>query len=296
GCSAKDRYADVTFSIIQTVLITAATLGVLVTIHEFGHFWVARRCGVKVLRFAIGFGKPLLRWRDRHETEFVIAAIPLGGYVKMLDEREGEVPPELTRYCFNRLPASRRIAVVAAGPIANFLLAIVVYWVVFMAGVSGVAPIVGGVQPDSLSAHAGLQAGDEIIAIDGEKTPTWQLVHQELIKRIGESGELRLRAKAQGSTEVRNLVLPLHRWLAGEADPDMVGGLGIEPWHPAIDPVIEEVLPDSPAAEAGLQKGDRLIATDGQEMKAWDAWVAYVRARPGQSIAVDFEREGVRRQ
>jgi regulator of sigma E protease len=286
----------VTLSILQMILITAATLGVLVTIHEYGHFWVARRCGVKVLRFAIGFGKPLLRWRDRHDTEFVIAAIPLGGYVKMLDEREGEVPPELTQYCFNRLPASKRIAVVAAGPVANFLLAILVYWALFMSGVSGVAPIIGSVKPDSLAAHAGLRVGDEIVAIGGQETPTWQVMHQELIKRIGETGELRITAKAANSEATREVVLPLNRWLAGDADPDMVGGLGIDLWRPPVDPVIEEVVADSPAAQAGLQSGDRIIATDGQTMKTWEDWVTYVRARPDQSITVDFEREGGRHQ
>lgn len=285
-----------TLSILQMILITAATLGVLVTIHEFGHFWVARRCGVKVLRFAVGFGKPLLRWRDRHDTEFVIAAIPLGGYVKMLDEREGEVPPELTPYCFNRLPASRRIAVVAAGPIANFLLAIVVYWVLFMSGVSGVAPVIGSVAPDSLADRAGLQAGDEIVAIGGEETPTWQLLHQELIKRIGESGELRVMAKAADTQAVREVALTLDQWLAGDADPDMVGGLGIDLWRPSVDPVIDEVLPDSPAAKAGLQRGDRILGVDGQSMTGWEQWVTYIRARPEQPVNVDFERDGVRKQ
>lgn len=285
-----------TLSILQMILITAATLGVLVTIHEFGHFWVARRCGVKVLRFAVGFGKPLLRWRDRHGTEFVIAAIPLGGYVKMLDEREGEVPPELLPYCFNRLPASRRIAVVAAGPIANFLLAIAVYWVLFMSGVSGVAPVIGSVAPDSLAARAGLRAGDEIVAIGGEETPTWQLLHQELIKRIGESGELRVTAKGADSTATREVSLTLERWLAGAADPDMVGGLGIDLWRPAIDPVIDEVLPDSPAAKAGLQRGDRILGVDGQNMTGWEQWVTYIRARPEQPVSVDFERDGARKQ
>ncbi|MET0380089.1 MAG: RIP metalloprotease RseP [Spongiibacteraceae bacterium] len=285
-----------TLSILQTILITAATLGLLVTIHEFGHFWVARRCGVKVLRFAVGFGKPLLRWRDRHDTEFVIAAIPLGGYVKMLDEREGEVPPELLPYCFNRLPASRRIAVVAAGPIANFLLAIAVYWVLFMAGVSGIAPVIGSVSPDSLAARAGLQAGDEIVTVDGEKTPTWQLLHQELIQRIGESGELRMTAKAADTDTTREVSLTLNRWLAGDADPDMVGGLGIELWRPAIDPVIEDVVPDSPAAKAGLQQGDRILGVDGQTMTGWEQWVTYIRARPEQSVSVDFERDGIRKQ
>jgi regulator of sigma E protease len=272
--------------------ITAVTLGILVTIHEFGHFWVARRCGVRVLRFAVGFGKPLLRWRDRHDTEYVIAAIPLGGYVKMLDEREGEVPPELTRYCFNRLPASRRIAVVAAGPLANFLLAILVYWAVFIAGVTGVAPVIGTVLPGSLAERAGIRAGDEIVAVDGEAAPTWQQVHQHLLKRIGESGELRVTIKPQDSDIRRETTVQLHDWLVGAADPDLLAGLGVTMWQPRIDPVIDEVVADSPAERAGLRSGDRIIRVDDQALTDWQTWVGYVRARPEQSIAVTYERDG----
>lgn len=281
-----------TLSVLQMLAITAVTLGILVTIHEFGHFWVARRCGVRVLRFAVGFGKPLLRWRDRHDTEYVIAAIPLGGYVRMLDEREGEVPPELTRYCFNRLPASKRIAVVAAGPLANFLLAILVYWAVFMAGVSGVAPLIGGVQPDSLAARAGIRAGDEIVAVDGEASPTWQLVHQQLLKRIGESGELRVIVKPLDSDIRRETTLRLDNWLAGAADPDLLDGIGVTMWQPRIEPVIDDVVSDSPAERAGLRRGDRITSVDGQSLTDWQAWVSYVRARPEQSIAVTWERDG----
>lgn len=278
------------------VLITAVTLGVLVTIHEFGHFWVARRCGVKVLRFAIGFGTPLLRWRDRFDTEYVIAAIPLGGYVKMLDEREGEVPPELLPYCFNRLPPSRRIAVVAAGPIANFLLAIVAYWAVFMGGISGLAPVIGSVAPNSLAAVAGLQPGEEIVSVDGELTPTWQLLHQQLMRRIGENGELRLTAKQPQSNTVHDVRIELHDWLIGESDPDMVAGLGLSLWHPPVLALIDDVVAGSPAAVAGLQSGDRIVAADGQPLADWEAWVTYVRARPGQQLSVEFERNGERHQ
>ena len=283
-----------TLSILQMILITAVTLGVLVTIHEFGHFWVARRCGVKVLRFAVGFGKPLLRWRDRFDTEYVIAAIPLGGYVKMLDEREGEVPPELTQYCFNRLPPSRRIAVVAAGPIANFLLAIAVYWVVFMSGITGIAPVISNVIPDSLAARAGIAIGDEVVAVDGKPTPTWQLLQQQLMKRIGETGPLQISTKRDHEDVVRDATIHLDSWLIKESDPDLIGGLGIDLWHPKFDAVIGEVTADSPAAKAGLKTGDRIVAVDTQPMTDWDGWVKYVRARPDQAIQVEFDRAGER--
>jgi regulator of sigma E protease len=152
---------------------TLIALGVLVTFHEYGHFWVARRCGVKVLRFSVGFGTPLLRWHDRHGTEFVVAAIPLGGYVKMLDEREGDVPPELVEQSFNRKSVRQRIAIVAAGPVANFLLALLFFWFVAMLGSQQVRPVIGAVQPESLAEAAGLRAGQEIVAVNGQATSGW---------------------------------------------------------------------------------------------------------------------------
>ena len=159
---------------LYTVGITLATLAILVAVHEFGHFWVARRCGVQVLRFSIGFGPSLLRWRDRLGTEYSIAAIPLGGFVKMLDEREGKVAASDLERAFNRKPVLQRIAVVSAGPIANFILAVAVYWGLFMAGESGYAPVIGQVEAGSPADLAGLQAGQEITALDGSRTPTWQ--------------------------------------------------------------------------------------------------------------------------
>lgn len=281
-------------SLLQTILITLATLGVLVTIHEFGHFWVARRCGVKVLRFSVGFGKPLWRWRDRTGTEFAVAAIPLGGYVKMLDEREGEVPDALLDQAFNRQPVGRRIAIVAAGPIANFLLAIAVYWVLFVGGVTGAAPVIGAVTPESPAASAGLRAGQEIVAVDGEATPTWQALHQQLLRRIGESGALQLAVKYPDSEIVHETRIELRDWLSGEEAPDVVAGLGLSLWQPSVPAVIGEVVADSPAAAAGLRANDRIVAADGQAMADWNAWVDYVRPRPGQTIRVEFERDGSR--
>ena len=159
--------------LIYTLAVTAFTLGVLIAIHEFGHFWVARRCGVKVIRFSIGFGTPLLRWKDKLGTEYVIAAFPLGGYVKMVDEREGEVTPGLEDQAFNRKPVLQRMAVVAAGPVANLLLAVLAYWFVFLSGESGVAPVVGSVEEGSVADVAGLEGGQEMFAITGAETKTW---------------------------------------------------------------------------------------------------------------------------
>ena len=165
--------------LIQTIFFTLIALGVLVTFHEFGHFWVARRCGVKVERFSIGFGKSLISWRDKHNTEFVIALLPLGGYVKMLDGRETELPEEDQQQAFNHKSVWQRMAIISAGPMANFLLAALFFWFIFLQGERGLAPIIGDVKDNSLASQAGLEVGMEIIAIDGIETPTLNSVLNE---------------------------------------------------------------------------------------------------------------------
>lgn len=277
--------------LLQTVLITLLTLGILVTIHEYGHFWVARRCGITVLRFSVGFGQKLFSWTDKQGTEYVIAAIPLGGYVKMLDEREGNVPEDQLQNAFNRKPVQHRLATVAAGPLANFVLAIAVYWVVFAGGISGVAPIVGAVKEDSLAAQAGLQVGQEIVAVDGEVTPTWEALHLRLLSRIGESGAITFSVKYPDSDTVYDNKAELYEWLSGDEAVDLVGGLGIELYVPDILAVVDQVMADSPAASAGLQSGDQVIEADGVAIADWAAWVDYVRQRPDQTMDIRFIRD-----
>ncbi|AKA26365.1 zinc metallopeptidase RseP [Pseudomonas chlororaphis] len=271
---------------------TLIALGVLVTFHEFGHFWVARRCGVKVLRFSVGFGMPLLRWHDRHGTEFVVAAIPLGGYVKMLDEREGEVPVDQLDQSFNRKSVRQRIAIVAAGPVANFLLALVFFWVLAMLGTEQVRPVIGGVEAGSMAAKAGLNAGQEIVAIDGEPTVGWSAVNLQLVRRLGESGTLQLLVREQGSTTDSPRELVLDNWLKGTDEPDPIRSLGIRPWRPALAPVLAELDPKGPAQAAGLKTGDRLLALDGQELTDWQQVVDWVRVRPDTKIMLRVERDG----
>ncbi|MBM70234.1 MAG: zinc metallopeptidase RseP [Haliea sp.] len=273
-----------------TIGITLLTLGVLVAVHEFGHFWVARRCGVKVLRFSIGFGKSIYTWQDRHGTEFCIALIPLGGYVKMLDEREGEVAAGERELAFNRKPVLQRIAVVAAGPIANFLLAIVAYWFLFMAGESGYAPVIGAVKPGSVADIAGLEAGQEIVAVDGKETPTWQALSFRLLDRIGDTGTVQFSVKYPDSGMIYESEGQLQQWLGDDESPDLLTGLGITPYAPSVPPVVSEVVADSPAERAGLLPGDRVLSADGTPMDEWLEWVAYVRDRPGQSIALEVQR------
>ena len=279
-------------SALYMIIGTLVALGVLVTFHEFGHFWVARRCGVKVLRFSVGFGMPLLRWHDKKGTEFVVAAIPLGGYVKMLDEREGEVPADQLDQSFNRKTVRQRIAIVAAGPIANFLLAMVFFWALAMLGSEQVRPVIGAVEAGSVAARAGLGAGQEIVAIDGEPTSGWAAVNLQLVRRLGESGSLQLMVREQGSTADSPRELVLDNWLKGADEPDPIRSLGIRPWRPALPPVLAELDPKGPASAAGLKTGDRLLAFDGQPVSDWQQVVDSVRVRPDTKIMLRVERDG----
>ncbi|NJJ55688.1 sigma E protease regulator RseP [Pseudomonas sp. B14(2022)] len=279
-------------SALYMIVGTLVALGVLVTFHEFGHFWVARRCGVKVLRFSVGFGMPLVRWHDRRGTEFVIAAIPLGGYVKMLDEREGEVPADQLDQSFNRKTVRQRIAIVAAGPIANFLLAMLFFWVLAMLGSEQVRPVIGAVEADSIAAKAGLVAGQEIVSIDGEPTTGWGAVNLQLVRRLGESGTVNVVVREQDSSAETPRALALDHWLKGADEPDPIKSLGIRPWRPALPPVLAELDPKGPAQAAGLKTGDRLLALDGQVLGEWQQVVDLVRVRPDTKIVLKVERDG----
>ncbi len=279
-------------SALYMIVGTLVALGVLVTFHEFGHFWVARRCGVKVLRFSVGFGMPLLRWHDRQGTEFVIAAIPLGGYVKMLDEREGEVPADQLDQSFNRKTVRQRIAIVAAGPIANFMLALVFFWVLAMLGSEQVRPVIGAVESGSIAATAGLSAGQEIVSIDGEPTSGWAAVNLQLVRRLGESGSVQVLVRDEGSSADTPKELILDNWLKGADEPDPIRSLGIRPWRPALPPVLAELDPKGPAQAAGLKAGDRLLALDGQALNDWQQVVDWVRVRPESKVLLKVERDG----
>jgi regulator of sigma E protease len=276
--------------LVYTIGITLGTLAILVAVHEYGHFWVARRCGVQVLRFSIGFGKSLFSWEDKQGTQYSIAAIPLGGYVKMLDEREGEVPEELLDRAFNRKPVLQRIAVVSAGPLANLALAVVAYWGLFMAGETGYVPIIGEVEAGSVADVAGLEAGQEIVAIDGGKTPTWQALSFRLLDRIGDTGTIRFAVKYPDSDMVYESEADVQRWLSDQEQPDLFGGLGISMYVPEVPPVVDEVVAGSPAEAIGLRSGDKVLRADGVTMSRWMDWVDYVRARPQQPIELEYLR------
>ncbi|MGQ7246733.1 RIP metalloprotease RseP [Halomonas sp. V046] len=280
--------------LIQNILAVIVVLGLLITFHEFGHFWVARRCGVKVLRFSVGFGKPLWSRHDRHGTEFAVAAIPLGGYVKMLDEREGDVDPAERDQAFNRKSVWARMAIVAAGPIANFLLALVAYWALFVAGTTTVVPVIGEVTPASPAAEAGLHEGLEITRVQGQPVRSWDEVNLKLVAAIGVSGELTLAARDEGNSRDETYRMPVTDWLVGQDPPQPLVSLGVTPWRPPMPAVIGQVMDGEPAQAAGLRAGDRVIALDGEPVADWAALVTRVRERPNATLALGVEREGER--
>ncbi|MGH1486284.1 MAG: RIP metalloprotease RseP [Cellvibrionaceae bacterium] len=279
---------------LATVLWFLLALGILVTFHEFGHFYIARRCGVKVLRFSVGFGKPLFLWRDRHNTEFVLAAIPLGGYVKMLDEREGEVSVAELPQAFTQKTVWQRMAIVVAGPIANFILAIIFYCVLALLGIKGIAPVVGTIEKGSLAEVAQLSSNDEIVSINGKDTPTWTAVLEQLTSYIGNTGTLVLEVKPflnSDTTVTTKKTVTLDRWLYDADRPDLLAELGVKPYVPETDWVITQVIEGGAAQEAGLQVGDKLIAADAQYFNTWVSWVEYVKSRPNTMIELEVLRE-----
>ncbi|TLF49767.1 sigma E protease regulator RseP [Halomonas urmiana] len=281
--------------LIQNVLAVIVVLGLLITFHEFGHFWVARRCGVKVLRFSVGFGTPLWSRRDRHGTEFAVAAIPLGGYVKMLDEREGPVDPAERHLAFNNKTVWQRIAVVSAGPLANFLLAIVAYWALFVAGTTTVAPVVGSVAPDSPASQGGLTPGQEITAVQGAAVRSWEEINLKLVSAIGESGALEVAARDDTTATSRTYRLPVEDWLVRQDPPQPLATLGVTPWRPEIPAVLGQVVEGEAAAEAGLRAGDEVVAVSGEPVADWMAFVDRVRESPGETLEVAVRRDGERR-
>lgn len=277
---------------LHTLFYFIVAIAVLVAFHEFGHFWVARKVGVKVIRFSIGFGKPLFTWRKTpDDTEFVVAAIPLGGYVKMVDEREEAVKPEDLPYAFNRQPLLARTAVVAAGPVFNLLLAVALFWLVLVIGELGVRPVVGGVESGSLAEQAGFVKGDEILGINGTSTPTWiEALDTLLSLAIDGNTEITVLTKTLDDTQQNRLLL------LAEQDvqtPEILHKrLGLKPWVPTIKPVIGKLLDDGVAKQAGLQSGDLIVSADGIVIADWQQWVDYVQARPDVEIKLLLERNG----
>ncbi|GAA0695687.1 sigma E protease regulator RseP [Marinobacterium maritimum] len=278
--------------LLQTLLATLVALGVLVTIHEWGHFWVARRCGVKVLRFSVGFGKPLWMRTAADGTEYAVAAIPLGGYVRMLDEREGDVPESLRDQAFNNKPVLQRIAIVAAGPLVNLIFAVVAYWFLFMSGISAVVPVVGNITPDSPAAQAGVDSGYEVLQVDGHKVRSWSDVNLRLAARVGESGTIELLMGEPQRGFAHSYQVPISDWKVDLERQSPLAALGLEPWQPEFPAVIGQVLPDGAAQRDGLMVSDRVLEVNGEPVRDWLHLVELIQQSPGQALRLVVEREG----
>lgn len=282
-------------SFIWNACFFIIALGILVAIHEFGHFWVARRCGVKVERFSIGFGKRLWSHIGRDGTEYVIAMIPLGGYVKMLDERVEAVPKSLQPFAFNRQHVAKRAAIVAAGPIANFILAIIAFWIMLMIGITGVKPVLGPVDPQSVAGQAGLTPGAQVLSVEGSPVQDWHDFMVTLVAHVGEHN-VNIDVK-DAQQEDKNLQLDLSRWQidANDETRSPLADLGIEPFRPRIKLEIARVLESSPASQQGLKVGDKLLAINNQPLSSWEQFTDLVRHHAGTPITLTIEREQHRR-
>ncbi|MEL0656634.1 sigma E protease regulator RseP [Pseudoalteromonas issachenkonii] len=264
-------------------------LGILVAIHEYGHFWVARKMGVKVLRFSIGFGKPLLKWHDKYNTEYVIAAIPLGGYVKMLDERVDDVPTNQRHLSFNAKSVQARIAIVAAGPMANFLFAIFALAVMYMVGVQSVKPVVGSITEGSRAEQAGIMPSQHIIKIGDDDITTWQDATFALMSNLGEeSVEVIVRDK---NLQPRVKTLNLEGWKLDQQDVPPLSSLGIVPFRPQATLTIAVVTKDSAAEHANLQVNDTILAVNGETISNWQQLVNLITQSANKSLQFSVKRQ-----
>lgn len=282
-------------NLLEYVIPFVIALGVLIFVHELGHYLVARWCGVKVLRFSVGFGQPLLKWSvGRDRTEWVLAAFPLGGYVRMLDEREGEVPAQDLPRSFNRQSVWRRFAIVSAGPLANFLLAIVLYWGLFSTGMEELRPRVTLTQVESsIAMEAGIREGDTVLSIDGAEVRGWSDLRWLMLQAVLDrrQADVMVRAADGGETPLR---LDFSSVTIDDSGDDLIARIGLRPWRPAIPPVVGQVLDGSAAARAGVQAGDRFVEIDGRRIDSWLELVETVSDQAGRTLPAVVERGDVR--
>ncbi len=281
--------------VLTSVLAFLFAICVLVAVHEWGHYIVARLCGVKVLRFSIGFGRPLwLRRAGPDQTEYCLSAIPIGGYVRLLDERDGSVAPQEVERSFNRRPFWHRVAILFAGPGLNFVFAVLAYWLIFVLGVPGMKPVVGTVEPDSVAAEAGILEGDEVTAVGGRPVATWEGAVLAMLDELLAAGDIGLAVVGSDGQE-RRVTLATSGSESALTEPgQLFSGIGFSTWSPILEPVIDEVLANGTAASAGLRSGDRILAVGSQEFSRWSDWKEFVQARPGETVDVVVLREGVR--
>ncbi|HEX6572174.1 MAG TPA: RIP metalloprotease RseP [Steroidobacteraceae bacterium] len=283
-------------TILTYLVAFLVAIGVLVAVHEYGHFWMARRMGIGVLRYSIGFGKVLWSRRSKHGCEYAISAIPLGGYVKLLDEREGLVPPELLSQAYNRKPVWRRILVLLAGPFANFLFAAAAYWILFVIGIPALKPVIGDVTADSVAARAGMQSGDAIVAVAGEPVSTREGAVLAILDRLMDGAPIELAVRGdsgEGGTRTLDLIIEGDRRALTEPGA-LLPRLGFDFWYPTVPTEIGKIVPDSPAARARLELGDRIVAVDDEPVADFSDLVDRVQPSPGKTLAFTVERKGER--
>jgi len=283
---------------MNTVNLAISILGAIfaifsvVIIHECGHFFVARWMGVRVLRFSIGFGKALWSTTTKSGTEFVIALLPLGGYVRMLGEGDDAAPEDLVRYAYNHKPILARMAIVLAGPMMNFLLAILLFWVIFLSGVTHVTPTVGQVLPNSIAAKSGLHSGDVIQKIDAHATPNWQRVMMAFIARVGDQSDLHMRVLPKGSTQPKSLTLSLKNWVVPQSQSGFFKSLGIVPFRPKFPTIVGQITRASPAEKGRLKQGDKILAVNGMKQDDMLSIIKIIQSHPGKSIRLTISRDG----
>lgn len=279
-------------SLPSTVAAFLVAIAILVVIHEFGHYWVARRCGVRVLRFSLGFGKPLWTRKDSHGTEWVLAPIPLGGYVSMLDEREAPVPERLRHEAFNTRPVSRRIAIVLAGPLANLILAVLLYTGLAMLGGTIRIPSIGVPAEGTPAAAAGLRGGERIVAVGGRETPGWADVRWQLMRQVA-AGPAVLTVTFEAGGVQRTVDFPAAGVNLEQITSDLPGAFGLAVEPPRVQNVVGMVAEGSAGELAGFRPGDRLLAVGGKPVSRWEDFAGPVRENPGRPLDVTVERDGV---
>jgi regulator of sigma E protease len=282
--------------ILTYILAFLVAIGILVAVHEYGHFWMARRMGIKVMRFSIGFGRVLWSRRGADDTEYAFSAIPLGGYVKLLDEREGPVDPAMASQAYNRKPVWRRILVLLAGPFANFLFAAVAYWILLVVGTSALRPVIGDVTADSIASRAGLQSGDAIVGVAGKPVTTREGAVLAILDRLMDGTPIELEVQGTGGTESpRELQLMIDGDRRALTEPGaLMSGLGFDFWYPTIPTEIGKIVPGSPAERVGLRVGDRIVAVAGQPVADFQAMVQIVQPSPGKTLTFAIDRKGER--
>ena len=282
-------------SLLNTIVAFIVALGVLIVVHEYGHYLVARLCGVKVLRFSVGFGRALFVKRTGpDQTEWVVAVVPFGGYVKMLDEREGPVAPHEAHRAFNRQSVWRRIAVVIAGPLFNFVFAVLVYGGLFMYGLPEARPVLGAPPAGTIAAQSGLASGDTVRSIDGEPITTWQDLRWQILQAALQRQTPRLETLNERG-HISSVTLDLSGFPSYEVEADVLERIGLRLYRPMLEPVIGKVVSGGPAEQSGLAPGDRIVSADGKPIAAWDDFVAVVRSKPGTPISLTVKREGATR-